>query len=109
MAWPKRGTRKLVIDGVTWLWHYDAHCEFCSSECVTIGRTGCPHYLFVDTFSRHFIRNPGNMAAAIRWATDNHWTPETGPDQALTATEDAFEWLPADRKHKSNCPESIPY
>lgn len=49
------------------------------------------------------------MAAAIRWATENQWAPETGPDRALTPTEGAFEWLPEDRKHKSNRPESIPF
>ncbi len=99
MAWPKRGTRKLIIDGVDWLYHYDAHCMFCSADSVTVGRLGHTHYLYLDTFSQHFDHAPRHIVSSIRWATLNGWSPATGPDRALTATEDGFQWLPQGHRH----------
>ena len=105
MAWPKRGTRKLIIDGIEWLYHYDAHCEFCSADSVTVGQLGQPHYLFLDTFSRHFDNTPRHACDSIRWATANGWSPAWGPDRALSATESGFEWLPHGYRHFTDNPQ----
>lgn len=99
MAWPKRGTRKLVIDGATWLWHFSGHCCDCSDKAVTVGREGLPHYLFLDTYARDFVETPGHIVASLRWALANGWSPAHGPDRALTAKGTGFEWLPNGMRH----------
>jgi hypothetical protein len=52
VAWPKRGTRKLVVNGSEFLWHYDACCIWCSDDVVTVGRAGAPYVLFIDPYLR---------------------------------------------------------
>ena len=102
MAWPKKGTRKLVVDQAEWLYHYDAHCELCSDDCVTVGQLGQPHYLFLDTFSYYFNHTPRHVVDSIRWAVAAGWSPEFGPDRGLTATESGFEWLPPGHRHATD-------
>lgn len=104
MAWPKRGTRKLLIDQIEWLYHYDAHCIFCSEDCITVGQNGRPHYLYLDTFSHHFDHTPGHVVASIRWAIASGWSAENGPDRGLTATNDGFTWLPPGHRHFTDKP-----
>lgn len=99
MAWPRRGTRKLVVDGVEWLWHYSAHCYLCSNDVVAVGQPGRPHHLFLDTFARHFEHTPGHVTASLLWALAQGWNPTNGGDRALTATEQSFQWLPDGWRH----------
>ncbi|QIF02049.1 hypothetical protein [Roseimicrobium sp. ORNL1] len=102
MAWPKKGTRKIVVDGVEWLWHYSAHCYLCSNDVVTVGQAGSPHHLFFDTFSRDFEHTPGHVAASLRWALSQGWNPTNGGDRAMTAKENSFEWLPEGWRHHTD-------
>jgi|GEM_PF-1960057 len=102
MAWPKKGTRKLVIDQAEWLYHYDACCELCSDDCVTVGQLGQPHYLFLDPFSYYFNHTPRHVVDSIRWALAARWSPALGPDRGLTATEIGFEWLPLGHRHATD-------
>jgi hypothetical protein len=104
MAWPRKGTRKLVIDQAEWLCHYDAHCALCSGDCVTVGRRGQPHYLFLDTFSYYFQHTPRHIVDSIRWALVAGWSPKSGPDRGITVTEDGFAWLPPGHRH---CADSL--
>lgn len=102
MAWPKKGTRKLVIDGEAYLWHYDAHCPLCSTDVFTIGQAGKPFVLYIDPYPWEFEMRPATVAKAARWALNNGWNPATGPTRALfwnEATHD-FEWLPDGERHK---------
>lgn len=94
MAWPKKRTRKLVIHEEVWHWHTSGHCYLCSCDVVTVGRKSQPYYLFLDTLSAHFVNTPGHVAAAIRWALDSGWSPETGPDRGIYAAAGGFQWLP---------------
>ena len=94
VTWPKRGTRKLVVDGVTWLCHYDACCAECSHDKVTLGRENHPHYLFIDTQSYYFDYTPSLIVAALKWALTWGWTSEHGPNDTVLPTEDGFEWVP---------------
>ena len=108
MAWPKRGTRKIVVEGSTFLWHYDACCPWCSSDVFTAGRPGAPHVLFVDPFPWGFEFRPANVAAAIRWALQNGWSPEKGPTQALALNDETeqFQWLAKGQRHLACLKES---
>ncbi len=75
MAWPKKGTRKITVDEVVYLWHYSGHCPWCSDDVFTVGIAGKPYVLFIDPFAWNFELKPSSIAAAIRWATNNGWTP----------------------------------
>ncbi len=100
MAWPKKGTRKISVDGVDYLWHYSGCCLYCSEDVFTIGLPGKPYVLYIDPFSWNFEIKPSNIANAIRWAVNNGWTPEKGPIKAMSFDRnDAFVWLPDGERH----------
>lgn len=101
MAWPKKGTRKITVDGVNYLWHYAAHCPLCSDDVFTIGIAGKPHVLFVDPFPWSFELKPSSIASAIRWAINNGWTPLKGPTRAMSLDESSqeFVWLSGEKRH----------
>jgi len=106
VAWPKRGTRKIVVDGEDFVWHYDAHCMACSDDVFTAGKPGAPYVLFLDPFPWGFEFRPRNVAEAIRWARAAGWSAEKGPTRALALNEatSSFEWLPDGQRHLACCP-----
>ena len=109
MAWPSRGTRKIVVDGEAFLWHYDAHCLACSNDVITAGRAALPFVLFIDPFPWDFEFRPKNVAWAIRWARSQGWSPEAGPTRALAFNEQTRElqWLPEGQRHL-RCLKEVP-
>jgi hypothetical protein len=111
MAWPKRGTRKIVVDGEDFFWHYDACCPWCSDDVFTAGKSGAPYVLFIDPFpfAPAFELGPRAVAEAIRWARANGWTAESGPTRALSLNEQTaqFEWLAEGQRHLA-CVGKIP-
>jgi hypothetical protein len=95
MAWPKNGTRKLIIDGVEWLWHFSGHCHECSADMVTVGQSGAPYHLFLDPLKGYFEHTPGHVSRSLRWALSQGWNPTHGGDRTMIAVDqDAFQWLP---------------
>jgi len=102
MAWPKKGTRKLVIDGEEYLWHYDAHCPLCSTDVFTIGQAGKRFVLYIDPYPWEFEMRPASVAKAVRWALNNGWNSASGPTRALFWNEAIhdFEWLPDGERHE---------
>ena len=107
MAWPKRGTRRIVVDGEAFVWHYDACCPWCSKDVFTAGKEGQPFVLFIDPYPWEFELRPANVAAAIRWGRNHGWSAESGPTRALSfdATKSDFVWLDAGQRHLA-CDES---
>jgi hypothetical protein len=100
MPWPKKGTRKIIVDGVEYLWHYSAHCPMCSDDVFTVGIQGNPYVLFIDPFPYNFELKPSCVANAIRWATNNGWTPNKGPTRAMSMDSDSnFIWLSEGERH----------
>lgn len=101
MAWPKKGTRKITVDGVNYLWHYSAHCPLCSDDVFTVGIAGSPYVLFIDPFPWNFELKPSSIASAIRWATENGWTPAQGPTRGMSYDDRSkeFIWLPDGERH----------
>ncbi len=95
MAWPKKGTRRIVVNREVWLWHYSGR----RNDVVTVGRKGCPHYLFLDTFAWNFEHTPSHVAASIRWALAQKWSPLHGPDRGIFANDEGFQWLPEGQRH----------
>jgi hypothetical protein len=106
MAWPKRGTRTIVVDGEPFAWHYDAHCVLCSDDVVTAGKQGSPHYLFIDPYPWGMEIRPRGVADAIRWARSEGWTAEHGPTRAVALDDStqAFRWLAEGQRHLG-CPK----
>lgn len=106
MAWPKKGTRKLVVDGEDFLWHYSGHCPLCSDDVFTVGKPGAPHVLYIDPFPWNFEIRPRSIASAIRWAKNDGWSAEQGPTRAMgmnDATEQ-FDWLADGQRHRQCTP-----
>ncbi|RZB33357.1 MAG: hypothetical protein SRB1_01185 [Desulfobacteraceae bacterium Eth-SRB1] len=101
MAWPKKGTRKLVIHGEEYLWHYDAHCPFCSNDVFTIGQAEKRFVLYIDPFPWEFEMRPATVVKAVTWALSNGWSCEAGPTRAMAWNQEAqdFAWLPDDERH----------
>lgn len=101
MAWPSKGTRKITIDGVEYLWHYSGHCPSCSNDVFTIGLAGKPYVLYIDPFPWSFEIKPSSMAKAVRWAVYKGWTPEKGPTRAMSFDDDKkdYVWLPDGKRH----------
>lgn len=101
MAWPKRGTRKIVIDGEDFVWHYDACCPFCSDDVLTAGKQSSPYVLFIDPFPWGMEIRPRSVAEAIRWARSEGWTPENGPTRAAALNDETqqFVWLLERHRH----------
>jgi len=101
MAWPKRGTRKIVVDGVEYLWHYDAHCIFCSEDVFTVGQAGKPSVLYIDSYVFGEEIRPKNIADSIKWAGSQGWNPESAVSKNMSKKleTDGFYWLPKGIRH----------
>ena len=109
MAWPKKGTRKIVVDQEEFLWHYDACCPWCSNDVFTAGRSGEPYVLFIDPFPYAAEIGPKYIARAISWAIKQGWSTSKGPTRALSidSTTGEFYWLQNDERH-ANCMRPAP-
>ena len=101
MAWPKKGTRKITVNGVNYLWHYSGRCPCCSDDVFTVGIAGKPYVLYIDPFPWNFEIKPSSMADAIRWAINNGWTADEGPTKAMSLDDNTkeFLWLPDGGRH----------
>ncbi len=100
MAWPKRGTRKIVVDGESFAWHYDACCPWCSDKVMTAGKEGERYFLHIDPYPHAMEMGPKPVAEAIRWAKAAGWTAEGGPTRAVAMDEaEKFEWLAEGQRH----------
>ncbi len=105
MAWPRKGTRKLVVDGVSYLWHTTGHCPICSAaHCYTIGQPSQPFVLYIDPLPHDFALTPKSVATAIQWAVHRGWSTEDGPTRAMAfdAEQQDFVWLPDGARHLSD-------
>ncbi|MEO1333807.1 MAG: hypothetical protein AAFV32_09845 [Myxococcota bacterium] len=102
MAWPKKGTRKVTVDGIDYLWHFSGHCLLCSEKVITIGREGAPFVLFLDPYAWHFEFRPRSVVEAVKWATSKGWSVVDGPTRSLSVGEDGrFLWLTGPGSHRS--------
>ena len=101
MTWPKRGTRKIVVDGKEYLWHYDACCPWCSDDVFTAGNSGKPFVLFIDSFPYAAEIRPRFIARSIKWAVSEGWSPERGPTKALSidSNTEQYFWLEEGVRH----------
>ncbi len=101
MAWPKRGTRKIVVNGIEYLWHYDAHCIYCSDDVFTVGQAGKPSVLYIDSYVFGEEVRPKNIALSIKWAVEQGWSPDDSVSRNMSKKLDGngFYWLPNGVKH----------
>lgn len=101
MAWPKKGTRKLVVGGVPYLWHYSGHCPLCSEAVYTVGQSRQPHVLYIDPLPHDFELTPKAVASAVEWAVGQGWSSAGGPTRAMAFDSQLqdFVWLPDGSRH----------
>ncbi len=109
MAWPKRGTRKVVVDNEEFLWHYDACCPWCSDDVFTAGKAGHGYVLYIDPFPHAAAFSPKYVAESIRWALSEGWSPSKGPTSALSLNTQtkAYFWLQDGKRH-AQCVGPVP-
>ena len=103
MTWPKRGTRKIVVDGVEYLWHFDAHCLWCSNGLFTVGQPGKPCVLYINAAVFGEEIRLKNVALSIKWAVSEGWSPEQTPSRSMSRNYETeeFYWVSSDLKHGS--------
>lgn len=96
MAWPKKGTRTISVDGKKFLWHLSGNRLDSKETVITVGHEGQKYVLFIDPYPWDFDIKPSNIVEAVRWALGKGWTPESGPDthMAYSRDEKGFVWLP---------------
>ena len=101
MAWPKKGTHKITVQGQTYLWHYAAHCPLCSNDVITVGQEGKPHVLYLDPFPWSFEFRPKAIAEALEWALGRGWSVDKGPTMAMALDDNSgeFVWLGEGERH----------
>ncbi len=106
MAWPKKGTRKITVDGLPLLWHYAAHCVFCRADAITVGVEGERYFLYIDPFPWGFEFRPRSVADSVRWALAQGWSPALGPTCAMAWDDKRGEnvWLPEGARHLADLP-----
>lgn len=104
MTWPKKHTRKLVVGGVSYLWHYSGHYPMCSEAVYTIGQPGQPFVLYVDPLPHDFELSPMTVASAVKWAVGEGWSSAGGPTRAMAFDSQIqdFVWLPEGSRHLSD-------
>lgn len=91
MGWPRKGTREIVVDGDAYQWHIPSGRLGWADVSLTVGRDGAPHVLHLDPYSWDGVPRPSIVAAAIRWAVGEGWSPEQGPTRRAT-------WLEAEQR-----------
>ena len=101
MAWPKKGTHKIVVDGTRFLWHYSGCCPLCSNAVITVGNDGGRFVLFFDPFPWNFEFRPAAIADAIRWAVGEGWSFDGGPTRSMAFDDKLGHnvWLPDGARH----------
>lgn len=101
MTWPQKGTRKITVGGVAYLWHYSGHCPLCTGAVITVGMDGAPYVLHIDPFPWNFELKPSSIVEAIAWASGEGWSPQKGPTRAMALDDETneFKWLPQGRRH----------
>lgn len=95
MTWPRKGTRTIIVDGVSFLWHVEDGRVGWGDAPITVGRERAKFVLHLDSLSWDGTPKPSIVADAIRWAVSKGWTPEAGPTRRATRVEPGrFVFLP---------------
>ncbi|CAB1076853.1 hypothetical protein D1AOALGA4SA_4650 [Olavius algarvensis Delta 1 endosymbiont] len=57
--------------------------------------------MFIDPFPWSFEIKPSSIASAIRWASNNGWTPDKGMTRAMSLDDkiEKFVWLSDGQRH----------
>lgn len=96
MAWPKKNTRPLIVDGTRFLWHHSGGALYTTDGIITVGIEGDRYFLHIDPFPHDFEIRPATVADCIRWALARGWSTCDGPTRgmAFDAKTGFNVWLP---------------
>jgi hypothetical protein len=96
MAWPKKNTRPLIVDGTRFLWHHSGRALYTADGIITVGIEGDRFFLHIDPFPHDFEIRPATVADCIRWALARGWSTCDGPTRgmAFDAKTGSNVWLP---------------
>ena len=78
MAFPKKDTRRLTVDGVPYQWHLDADWDS-RNRWIVVGRKipGAGQLLMINPYHHDFLPTRGAVSRAVRFALDHGWNPES--------------------------------
>ena len=95
MSFPRRNTRRIIVDGVEYLWHLNPDFDL-RDAWIIIGQKGQTEQLvFLDPYHHDFLIGPHAVSEAIRFVRANGWQPGVpGKEMRLGSDGDAFTILP---------------
>jgi hypothetical protein len=78
MALPRKNTRHLSIDGITYLWHLDKDWDV-HNRWLVVQRDDCAggQLLMIDPYHHDFLPSRGAISRAVRFALDHGWNPDS--------------------------------
>ncbi|MBN2319671.1 MAG: hypothetical protein JXR49_11365 [Acidobacteria bacterium] len=96
MAWPKKNSRAVVVDGERFLWHISGNRIDGKETLIAVGKAEQKYMLFIDPYPWDFEIAPSNITRALRWALVHGWNAAAGPSKymAFSRRENTFVWLP---------------
>ncbi len=93
MAFPKKYTRKLVVNNEQYLWHLNGNWEV-SNSWIVISKKDCEsnQLLFLDPYHHDILPTKSTVTSAIIFGIENGWKPhEKGKNIKLAFNGRAFE------------------
>ena len=77
MAFPKKHTRHLSVDGTRYLWHLNKDWDV-RTRWIVVQRDGCVggQLLMVDPYHHDLLPSRGTVSRAVRFAMCHGWRPE---------------------------------
>jgi len=76
MSFPRRHTRKIIVDGIVYHWHLNADFDSRFEAWIVIGQKGnAGQLILLDPYHPGFVIGPRAVAEAIRFARAHGWQP----------------------------------
>jgi len=85
---------------MAFLWHLSGNFVDAKEIVITAGSRHGKFFLFIDPYPWEFEIRPVNIEAAVKWALNEGWTTDKGPNRnmAFSAKKRNFIWLPDGKK-----------
>jgi hypothetical protein len=86
MAFPRKNTRRLSVDGISYEWHLNEDWDR-RTRWIVVRREACgaAQLLMVNPYHHDLLPSRGTVSKAVRFALGHGWRPEhKGPPVRLT-------------------------
>jgi len=77
MAFPRKNTRRLSVDGIPYTWHLNDDWDI-RTRWIVVRRevSGAGQLLMVDPYHHDLLPTRGSVSRAVRFALSHGWHPE---------------------------------